>query len=349
MKIETSWKTFILPLLGIAVFLAYIYMFGVDIFQIIDLLQCIKLDLYILAALSVILDTLFFTIAWYSLLRVLSIKISFARTHLFVWFGIFVDIIIPAESISGEISRAYLVAKENNGTVGKVTASLVAQRLLGMGITLGSLIIGAISLLTGGQLFGLMFNLTILLITLTCIFLFLIILLCVKENWAMRIVNAVIKIAERISRGRWKIEKIKEDIKGAIRAFNAAIREFGRSPKTLILALLASIASWILFISVFYLCFLSIGYTAISLGAILVICSIFTALKSIPIGIPFEVGLPEITLTTLFMLVGVPSQTSATITILTRILTLWLRFFIGFAAQQWLIIKSIDAPKYLQL
>jgi uncharacterized protein (TIRG00374 family) len=263
-----------------------------------------------------------------------------ARIHLFVWFGIFVDIIIPAESISGEISRVYLVAKENNGTVGKVTASLVAQRLLSMGITIASLLLGIVSLFTEGQLYGLMLNLTVLLTMLTFVFLFLVVLLCVKEQWTMRVLDATIKFGEWISRGRWKLDKIREYAKGAAKAFHSAIREFGSSPKTLVLASLLSTISWILSLSVFYLCFLSVGYTTISLGAILVICSIFASVKSIPVGIPFEIGLPEITLTTLFMLVGVPPQTSATVTVLVRILTLWFRFFIGFAAQQWLAIKT---------
>jgi uncharacterized protein (TIRG00374 family) len=346
MKFKASKKTLLLPLLGIAVFLAYIYIFGVDIFQIIDVVQGIKLDLYILAAVNGVLDTFFFTVAWYFLLRFLSIRISLAKAYLFVWFGIFVDTIIPAESLSGEISRVYLVSKENNGVVGKVTASLVAQRLLGTGITIASLLAGIVFLFSEGQLYGMMLNLTLLLTTLTFIFLFLIILLCIREQWTMRVLEAAIKLGERISGGRWKLDKIRENAEGAAKAFHNAIREFGSSPKTLILASSSSMVSWILFLSVFYLCFLSVGYTTISWGAILVICSIFTAAKSIPIGIPFEVGLPEITLTTLFMLVGVPPQTSATVTVLIRILTLWFRFFIGFAVQQWLVIKSIEAPKF---
>jgi hypothetical protein len=68
---------------------------------------------------------------------------------------------------------------------------------------------------------------------------------------------------------------------------------------------------------------------------------IFAAVKSIPIGVPFEVGLPEITLTFLLQLFGVPTVDGATATILMRILTLWLRFFIGFAAEQWMGIKAI--------
>ena len=83
------------------------------------------------------------------------------------------------------------------------------------------------------------------------------------------------------------------------------------------------------------------GYTQISWVAIVVVTAIFVAVKSIPIGVPFEIGLPEITLTTLLVIFGVPSIVSATVTILTRLLTLWLRFFIGFAAQQWLGLSGI--------
>jgi uncharacterized membrane protein YbhN (UPF0104 family) len=66
------------------------------------------------------------------------------------------------------------------------------------------------------------------------------------------------------------------------------------------------------------------------------------AVKSIPVGVPFEVGLPEITLSTLFILLGVPAQISFTATILTRLLTLWLRFVIGLVAQQWVGLKAME-------
>jgi uncharacterized membrane protein YbhN (UPF0104 family) len=94
---------------------------------------------------------------------------------------------------------------------------------------------------------------------------------------------------------------------------------------------------------VFYFTFAAIGYPQISWSAILVISAIFTAIKAAPVGVPFEVGLPEITLTTLLILFGVPPEISATGTIMMRLLTLWLRFFIGFAAQQWLGIKGVIA------
>jgi len=342
-KPKVTWKTVLLPVLGLIAFFAYIYIFNVDIWQIIATVQSINLYIYLLAAVAVVLDTLFFTMAWYFLLRFLSVKLSIVKSLLFVWFGIFVDILIPAESISGEISKIYLVTKEQNGTTGKVTASLVAQRLIGMTVNIITLFTGAVLLLMERQLFGTMLNLILVLVTFTFLFLFLLLLLCIKEKWTLRIVDAVIRFAERVSRGRWKLTKVRGEVVEAAKAFHGAMRDFGHAPKTLIVATSFSSISWILALVVFQLSFLSVGYTSISWSAILVIGSVFTAVKSIPIGIPFEVGLPEITLTTLFILVGVPAETSATVTILIRILTLWFRFLIGFVAQQWLGIKTITA------
>jgi uncharacterized membrane protein YbhN (UPF0104 family) len=60
--------------------------------------------------------------------------------------------------------------------------------------------------------------------------------------------------------------------------------------------------------------------------------------------VPFEVGLPEITMTTLYTVgFGVPPGIAATATILSRLITLWFRFFIGFLAQQWLALKPMLA------
>jgi uncharacterized protein (TIRG00374 family) len=137
------------------------------------------------------------------------------------------------------------------------------------------------------------------------------------------------------------LANLREEALEATKAFHGAIGAYGHAPKTVLLASIAAATSWIFSLAVFYLTFLSIGYPQISWSAILVISAIFVAVKSIPMGIPFEIGLPEITLTTLLVFFGVPWQISATATILMRLLTLWVRFFIGFGAQQWLGIQAM--------
>jgi uncharacterized protein (TIRG00374 family) len=340
-KYKVTWKTFVLPIAGLVAFFAYILIFNVDIREIIQNVRHIDLPLYVFAAVFTLLDTLFFTFAWSSLLRRLSVKISVFRSLLFVWVGIFVDTLIPAESVSGEISKIYLVNRDRNGTAGKATATIVAQRLIGMAINIGTLLTGAILLLIESLLFGLILNLILFLIIVTVAFLALIVVLSRKEDWTLRIVDAVIRFVERISRGRWKLTQIRAEVIESAKAFHSAMREYAHAPKSIFVASFFSATSWIFSLLVFYFTFAAIGYPQLSWSAILVISAIFLAVKAIPIGVPFEVGLPEITLTTLLILFGVPPQISATGTIMMRLLTLWLRFFVGFGAQQWLGIKGI--------
>lgn len=340
-KYRVTWKTFVLPIAGLVAFFAYILIFNVDIQQILVSVRHIDLPLYILAAASTLLDTVFFSFAWSSLLRRLSVKISVFRSLLFVWVGIFVDTLIPAESVSGEISKIYLVNRDRNGTAGKATATIVAHRLIGMAINIGTLLIGAILLLLKSLLVGLIFNLILFLIIVSVASLGLILLLSQKESWTLRLVDGLIRFADRISRGHWKLDQMRDEVIESTKAFHRAMKEYSHSPKTIFVASVFSSISWIFNILVFYLTFVSIGYPQISWSAILVISAIFMAVKSIPVGVPFEVGLPEITLTTLLILFGVPPEISATGTIMMRLLTLWLRFFVGFGAQQWLGIRDI--------
>jgi len=295
-----------------------------------------------LAIAILMLETFFFALSWRFLLNFLSVKLSITKAFLYVWYGVFMDIIVPAESISGEISRVYLVTREQNGVGGKVVASLITHRLMGMSINIASLIAGICLLLLGGPVSGTVLSLTLFLAAVTTVFLALLILLCVKERWALNIIDAVLRFLKYVGPKRWNLTKIREDAVRAARMFYDSMKEFGHAPKTLLTSVLFYVISWLFSVSVSYIVFVSIKFP-VQWSVIIITCSIVTAVKAIPVGVPFEVGLPEITMTTLYTLLS-PSMTldiAATATILNRILTLWLRFFVGFAAQQWLEIKAI--------
>jgi len=343
-KYKITWKTILLPVIGILAFLIYLYLFNVDIPTIVSTAGIIDLPLYLLAMLFVLLDTLFYAVSWRLLLNFLSVKISIAKAYLFVWYGVFVDTIIPAESLSGEISRVYLVEREQNGTSGKVVASLATHRLIGMGINVTGLIVGIVALLGQRQVSELIFGLTVFLASATTFFLFLLVFICFREKWTLSIIDAILRLLQWFGHGRWKISKIREEVIKATRMFHDSMKEFRRAHKALFGSLCFSIASWFSSLSVTYLVFLALDYQ-VQWSVILVTCSIVTAVKSIPVGIPFEVGLPEMTMTTLYVLLGVPPDIAATSTILSRILTLWLRFFIGFSAQQWLELRRVHDLK----
>jgi uncharacterized protein (TIRG00374 family) len=343
-KFKATWKTILLPVIGIIAFFTYLYVFNVDIPTIIAIAETTDLSMYLLALVFVIFDTLFFSLTWHTLLNFLSVKLSVLKSFLYVLYGMFIDIIIPAESVSAEISKIYLVNREYSGTSGKVVASLVIQRLMGMGLNIIGLVLGASILLTQMPVGGVVLPLTLFLAIASIVLLILLIFLCTRETWTMKIVDVALRFLEYVTRGRWKLEKFREEVIHAASLFHRSMKEFRHAPKTIFKALFLNVIAWLLSISVAYIVFLSIRFE-VNWSIIIVTHSIILAVQGIPLGIPFEAGLPEITMTALYRVLGVPLDISATATILTRILTVWLRFFIGFVVQQGLEIKAMTTTK----
>jgi uncharacterized protein (TIRG00374 family) len=222
-----------------------------------------------------------------------------------------------------------------------VVASLVVQRLLGMGINVAALILGVILLLSEGQtnavIFSIILFFTIAITAILCLF----IVLSYKESLSLKIVNGLIRVGDFITRGRWKLyNRIKEEAYTMTRMFYGSMQEYRRKPRAVLVSLFWLAVNWTCSLSIPYLVFLSLGFP-VSLSAILISAALVVAVKSVPIGVPFEVGLPEIATTTFYVWLGVPADIGATVTILSRLITLWLRFGIGFAVQQWLELRPM--------
>lgn len=342
-KPKATRKTLLFPLIGLVAFFAYIYLFQVDITTIISTAQRVDLIPYALAMLLCLLEVFFFSVSWRVLANFLEIRLSVIKSYLYVWYGIFVDTIVPAESISGEALRVYLITREQgNSKCGHAVASLVVHRLLGMGLNIVILILGMVLLFTETQINPLIFNLILFLASGIAVILLLIMVFSFKEKWIFKIIDWLIRIGIFLSRGKWqeRLTKIKEDACRVARSFHVSMKEFKHRPQAVIFSLFYLTLSWIFSLSIPYLVFLSLQFP-VSWSVILVTSTIVLAVKSIPVGIPFEVGIPEITMTALYTSLGVPAGISATATILTRLITLWLKFAIGFIAQQWLELKPV--------
>jgi len=345
-KPKITRKTVLFPLIGLTAFFLYIYLFQVDIPAIIATAQRANPIIYAIAIALSLVEVFFFSVSWRVLVNFLKIKLSIARSYLFVWYGIFVDTIIPAESVSGEALRVYLIAKEQSDqTYGKTVASLVTHRLLGMGMNVAVLIVGVVLLFTETQIDPLIFNLIVFLAIGITAMLLLIMFFAFKEKWSLKVIDWLVRLGNWITRRKWHLQlnKIKEDAFKMATSFHDSMKEFKRSPKALVLSFFYLALTWVFSLSIPYLVFMSVGFP-VSWSIILITATIVLAVKSIPIGVPFEVGLPEVTMYTLYVGLGVPGDISATATILSRIITLWFRFFVGFIAQQWLELRPIIAP-----
>jgi uncharacterized protein (TIRG00374 family) len=288
------------------------------------------------------LEIFFYALSWNALLRGVKVRLALLKAYLFVWYAMFLDILIPAESVSGEICRVYLVNREQCGTSGRVVASLMTYRLLSMVMNSVFLIVGAALLFGAAHIDPMVFKIIEVLIGGIIFFMILLIVVSWNENWSLKIINGVVRVGKFLSRGKWKLEKIRREASDAAEMFHSSMKEVIGNPGKLVTPAFYLVLNWLATMCIPYLVFHSLGYE-VSWGIILVTTSIVVAIKSIPVGIPFEVGLPEIAMTTLYAAGGVPAGIAAASTILSRIITLWLRFGVGFAAFQWTEIKAGSA------
>lgn len=326
-------------LIGLAIFTCYLYFF-VGIPEIISILQSVDLTFYSLAVVALLADILFYALAWQYILRPLSVRAPFRKTFLYVWVGIFFDLLVPAESISGEVSKAYLMTKNSGENTGKVVASVICHRILGMVIGLFSLIVGSVSfVILKYRLPVEILNLVLLVASGTAISLVLLFLLILREQVTWKIINSVLNFVGFISRGRFKTKNWKSKAKKALRVFHESIETLGRNSRSLAQPVFFSVIAWFLSVLGSFFVFLALG-NPVSLTVVVIVYSISSSLQSIPLGIPAEVGIMEIIMTTLYSLFGVSIGISAAATVLIRVLTVWLRMFIGFVAVQWIGIKT---------
>ena len=327
---------------GLFAFLLYLYFF-VPFGRFIADIQKADPFYYSLAFGSMLLSVAFYSVVWQRLLHVLSVKCSLLKAFQIVWVGNFVDLLVPAESISGDISRVYLMSKESGEDAGKVVASVIGHRVLSMTITLGGLIISSVyfvlryrppilviefvSLIGGGTL-----------LTLVLLFYF-----SRKRQATARIVAWIVGLLVRLSRGRWKFERLKQVAEMMLKAFHDGIDTLAAQKSRLVLPVTLSIVAWMLDLLISVLVFQALDALR-SFSLIAIVYSISVAIQTIPLGVPGEVGVLDIVMASLYTLLGVDITTAAVATVLIRIITLWLRLLIGGLTVQWLGIRGLKPP-----
>ena len=232
-KPKLTWKTVVFPLLGLVGFFLYIYLFHVDILGILAKAQSADPLIYLVAIVFGFLEVFFFTISWRVLTNYLKIKITVFRAYLYVWYGIYVDTIVPAQSISGEVTRTYLCTRDKCGPFGKVVASLFTHRLLGMVLNVAALVAGIILLTRGGNVNPLVFNAIIVVAAAIVGIIGLMFVLSFKQQWTLKVIDVVTHFVHKITFGRVNLTKLTGQAVEVTAHFHDSMKEFRNNPKAL--------------------------------------------------------------------------------------------------------------------
>jgi len=341
-KRKTIRRTAPLLLIGLLIFVAYLYFF-VDIPEMLITIQQIDIFYYSLAVAVLLLNLLAYSLTWQCLLRSLSINVSFKKTLLITWVGAFVEFFVPSESIGEDVSKSYLMTKESGENTGKVVASVLGQRIISMVVTLIVLIVCSLSLFILQYNIPSIVSTLILLISVgTAIPLVFILLLCVKEQLSHRLIDLLLRFCVYISRGRLNLDSLRSKAKNALGSFHQSIDILGKNPRSLVQPLFFSLVSYFLSVLVSYFVFVSLGYT-VSFVLLTIVYSLSRSLQSIPTMLPGEVGFIEIVMTSLYIALLGPQAAvvSVAATVLIRVLWVGLRLPLGFIALRWILRRGL--------
>ncbi len=138
-------KIFLLIIFGLVAFVLYFYFF-VGTTDVIDVIGRINFFYYAVAFLAFLTAVFFSSLTWYSLLKSLSVKTTFRNALLFMWVGLFFDATVPEPGWSGDLSKAYMFGRASDQDSGRIVASVVGQKIIGMLITVGTIFLGLILL-----------------------------------------------------------------------------------------------------------------------------------------------------------------------------------------------------------
>ena len=328
---------------GLFLFLLYLYFF-VPFGSVVSIVSQANPFYYSLAFVAMLLSAVFYSLTWQRLLHLLKVKCSFLKTLQFIWVGSFVDLLIPAESISGEICRVYLMSRERDENAGKVVASVIGHRILVMIITLGALVMSSVYFVIKYNPPMLIMEFVSVIGAATFISIFLLFYLSRKPQATDKIVNWVIGLLLKFSRGRWKFEGLKKSAESVLKAFHEGIDTLTVRPSRLVLPVSLALISWLLGVLITVFVFFALN-ARVSFSTIVIVYSITTAVQNIPLGVPGEIGVLDVFMAILYTSLGVNIVVSAVATVLIRVLTLWTRLLIGGLTVQWLGIKGFIAEK----
>jgi uncharacterized protein (TIRG00374 family) len=151
-------------ILGLIVFFLYLY-FYIGANQIIEVLSHVNSTqyaiFYSLALLAMLTSVFFWSAGWNTILRRLSVKISYRHAYLYYWVGYFADLVLPCGTVCGEVTRLYLVQKETKENYGELASAAVTNRIVAYTIVTIGLYSGAAIILLKPGVPGIITNIFI--------------------------------------------------------------------------------------------------------------------------------------------------------------------------------------------
>ncbi len=332
--ISPSIKKWILisALLGYTGLIFYLLYF-VGLAELIAVIEKVNIGIYALAIASVLISLTFHTLVWFQLLKTLKIRLSFRRTYILYWVGVFVDNLIPG-GWSGDLFKAYILNKDPKIESGKAVASVVAKNVYEAIFNLGSMILGIILLLLNYTLEGsLLITLGSIMFLLT-LPLFILLLASFKPNSAKKFVSTLFGFISSLGRNRKRLALLEIKVQKALDDYHEGMKELLQNTRVLIKPMILSFFAWGFEVLALLFVFASLGQL-IPLDKVVIVRSVAGNVEAQ--GYAF-IGYAQIISSEIYNALGVPFAIGASVALLSGVVIFFIKTVLSYIAFQFTVL-----------
>ena len=345
-KYLSTRKSFFFIFIGLPAFALYLYFFA-GFKQIASVLHGVNLEqyalFYSLAISAVFISNFFWSVSWKTVLNTLSVKMSMKNAFMYYWTGYFVDLVVPCQTVCGEVTRLYLVHKETNENYGSIAAGGVANRIVAYIIVVSGLYVSAILLYTQSNIPTIISSVFIFVLAGATIYLVLLLYLAFSEQAAGKLASLTLRVLRALQPKKYQSNELSAETKQSLASFYQGFKAFRENPKYLVKPFIFLTISFLLSLSAYVLVFLALGIHSQSLGFFIVMYFIAGSLTDAAAS--FSVGTLDILLATLFILYGLNPALSGITAALVRVVTFWFPLIVGYIIIQIIGAKNLLAPR----
>jgi len=338
-------KSLLIMVAGLVALVLYLY-FYIGEGQILLVLSRINSTQYVvfysLALLSVLASVFFWSLAWNSILRRLSINISNKRAYLYYWSSYFADLVVPCVTVCGELTRLYLVQKETQENYGALASASVTNRIVAYTIVTIGLYGGAALVFLKPSTPVFITNIFITFLVGITIYMGVLLYLALSQSSAKNLTRLYFNLLKTFRPRHYHLSNIEKN-RRSLEDFYSGFKTFRERPKLLIKPLILHAISYLLGLAVYILVFYALGIPSSNPEFYMVVFFIATAVQDAAAS--FSVGSLEIFLANIFILYGINPAVSGVTAAVLRSAGFWFPLIAGFVSVQIVGAKNIFTSK----
>jgi uncharacterized protein (TIRG00374 family) len=287
-----------------------------------------------------VLGAVFYSGAWYVLIRALGHKIRFLTCQGITFASIFVNYVTPSGFFL-EATRCILGAKTSGMKLAESTVTVIFHRILYIAAVLASTAVAIVALFVGGLITGSTIMDLAIVPVIAIAVLITLLYLSFSPNALRPILDRLLRLVQPLIKLMQKQANVEGKADEFLNEYRLGFRKILATKPYVALSFLVSLGDWSCGVAVLCVALLGLNFHA-SFSAVVITVAIGEMIQMIPIDVPGTLGIYEAAITATLSLFSIPVAIAASAALLTRVVTSLLELPITGIAAYHYDIKALD-------